>query len=146
MKYSYGLANHEHIFGHKGQDTVYFLKTKKHYDALIEKRDRPRRQPKPTLKMKDNEVNEESKQKSSSGDIKSKLTQTIRQRDNTIREKNMEIQKLRDQIETSKAEKIKPDKLKEKMDQLQEEMREKKEQGKDTTRDQLLEEPTETYL
>ena len=31
----YGLANQEHIFGHKGQDTVYFLKTKKHYDALI---------------------------------------------------------------------------------------------------------------
>merc|ERR1712096_193407 len=89
---SYRLSNREHIFGKKGQDTIYFLKTKRHYDALIERRDRPRRQPKPTTKVKENEDCEEGKSKSSTGDMKSKLTQTIRQRDITIREKNAEIQ------------------------------------------------------
>ena len=82
----YVLQNREHIFGKKDQDTVYFRQKRQHYDALIEKRVRPKRVAKPSLKVQENENIEE---KGKSGDARNKnKPQSQGNEDNEEKSKN----------------------------------------------------------
>ena len=88
----YVLSNRELIYGNQfKENTIFLCKRKDHYDSLIEKKERPRRISKPTFKVQNNADAEKITKNTGTDDIKNKLTQTIRLRDATIKQKNEEI-------------------------------------------------------